>query len=298
MKNLLSSLTPTVVALFWGAAFVLIKVALESFAPTEVVALRFLLASAGFGALYAVGLIRGRRIAQADLPRFLGVVAAGMVVYHLALVWAETQVPAGVASLVGQAAPLIVLALAWTNDRRAVSPRQWAGVALAGLGAASLVTRTGLEGALAWSALPVLALTPVGLALFTIWSRPLAAKYGSTNLTAQAVLTATPVFLAVALLQDGAVEHLTAASTPSWMALLSLAGLSTVAGYTLWFAAIAQRGAAQVSLYLYLVPVVASGLAWVVLGEGLDAAQLAAAGLVLVGVFIANRAPQSGSRSR
>jgi drug/metabolite transporter (DMT)-like permease len=79
-----------------------------------------------------------------------------------------------------------------------------------------------------------------------------------------------------------------APSAASLGAIAVLAVWSTALAYLVFFRLVASGGATFVSLNNYLIPLV--GLAWgaLALGEGIGGRQIAALGLVLLGIFVTN----------
>ena len=55
-------------------------------------------------------------------------------------------------------------------------------------------------------------------------------------------------------------------------------------------------GPSRAAIFMYLVPVFASVLAWLFLGEHLDWYHLAGGGLILVGLYLTTRNPPAPAR--
>jgi drug/metabolite transporter (DMT)-like permease len=79
-------------------------------------------------------------------------------------------------------------------------------------------------------------------------------------------------------------------SATEYTALLFLVVFVTVAGYALWFQALAKAGAARIAPLQFLQPAVGAGLAAIWLGEALSIGAVAAMALVLFGVWMTRRA--------
>src|SRR5438046_2184793 len=104
-----TKLAPIVSTILWGAAFTWIPLALRSFGPINLMALRFSLVAICYAVLFAAGIVKWTAISRSHWPRFAAMVAA-MVVYNVALNSAQLRLPACLAILVGQAAPILMLA--------------------------------------------------------------------------------------------------------------------------------------------------------------------------------------------
>ena len=99
-----------VTIVLWASAFAGIRAGLADFSPAHLTLYRFLVACAALG-LYAV-VARLRPPPWRDLARILGLSLLGITTYHLALNFGEISVPAGTASLIIAAGPVITALLA------------------------------------------------------------------------------------------------------------------------------------------------------------------------------------------
>ena len=76
---------------------------------------------------------------------------------------------------------------------------------------------------------------------------------------------------------------------PPWAAIrspIAAAPFSLVAAYVIWYTAVHKLGGGHTSMYSNIVPMIAMGVAAVVLGEPLTATKLAGAGAILTGVAL------------
>ncbi|MBM3516432.1 MAG: DMT family transporter [Alphaproteobacteria bacterium] len=78
----------------------------------------------------------------------------------------------------------------------------------------------------------------------------------------------------------------------SWACVLYLALGATLVAYLLWYWALARGGVARVGLAQFIQPVIAVGLAAVLLGERVTFGLAAAAAVIVAGVVIAQRPPR------
>jgi len=91
-----------ILCLFWGLAFVAIKIGLDYVSPATLTFLRFLISSIGF-AIYFI--TNKSSIPLKIIPRIALLGFVGFTIYHLSLNLGETQTSSGVASLVITTAP-------------------------------------------------------------------------------------------------------------------------------------------------------------------------------------------------
>ncbi len=73
-----------------------------------------------------------------------------------------------------------------------------------------------------------------------------------------------------------------------WFAIIWLGVLGTAVAYLIFFRVIERWGATRTTLVTYVIPVVAIGLGFVVLGERLRPVELVGAALIIAGVVLVN----------
>ncbi|HVS40065.1 MAG TPA: DMT family transporter [Gemmataceae bacterium] len=295
LTNLMHCMAPLLAALFWGGAYIWIKMGLEGFSPLTLVTLRFTLTALGFLALFAVRAISFRRIRLADAPRFALLVASGVLVYHLSLVAAETVLPASAASLIGQMVAVFTIGLSAVKRPSVLKARTVVGVALALAGALLVIWggRSPSGGALSAWAVAVCFAAPLSMACYMLLGKPMVERYGAANLTAQVCIAGGAILTAVTAFRPGVMQELSSASVTAWVAAGCLALFCTVAAYTLWFHALSTRSASQLSIYSYLVPVFSVAAAAVVLGEPITLPLALGGAVVIAGVYVTNRKPRT-----
>jgi drug/metabolite transporter (DMT)-like permease len=86
-------------------------------------------------------------------------------------------------------------------------------------------------------------------------------------------------------------------SVPLWLMVAWIVVLGTVAPFLFVLFAVARLGPARVGLIGMLEPVGAGILAWVLLGESLNAVQIVGTVIVLVGIVLAETARHTGTVS-
>jgi O-acetylserine/cysteine efflux transporter len=96
-------------------------------------------------------------------------------------------------------------------------------------------------------------------------------------------------FLALSLMMEGPARiesSLAAISMTSILAIVYLAFIATMLGYTLWGKLLGKYPASQVAPFSLLVPIVGLASAALLLDEGLSLMQLLGAVLVMAGLFV------------
>lgn len=276
---------------FWGVNYLVARTAPGAIEPHLLALLRWLLA----GALLALPcwpeLRRHAGHVRADWAHYLVLGTLGMYICG-AWVYIGGRTTAAVnIALIYALSPVLIalLSAVWLRER--LGRHQVLGVVLALVGLLHVIVQgrwTALTAVRfvpgdAWILGATLAWTLYAL-LLKRWPSPLSpmARLAVTSGAGCGVLAP---FAAWELLQSGS-----AALSPSGLGLALAAALFP--GYGAYLAyAVMQRelGVARVSVVLYLGPLYAAGMAWLVLGEPLHAYHAAGMVLVLAGIYLVNR---------
>lgn len=269
----------------WGSSFVLNGVALTELQPVTIVFARVLIGALALIVIAMASGPRGRLDAR-TLGAFCVMAALNIVLPFLLIVWGQTQIPSGLASILNATTPLfaVVFAHHFTDDEK-MTPARIAGVAA---GFAGVVVLVG-PAALGFSQAGVLAhLAGIGAAasyaISSVFGRRFA-RAGIAPLAASALTTTLgAIMLApIAFLLESPLAAFSA-SWPTLGALLALGVLSTAGGYVLYFRLLAAAGATNLMLVTFLMPVTAIVLGWIVLGEHLRPAHFAGMALIACGL--------------
>jgi O-acetylserine/cysteine efflux transporter len=273
------------VAAIWGLNFVIIEVGLDDFPPLLLSALRYSLA--------ALPLLAWRGGAGVPWRSVLAVgVTIGVVKFSLLFVGMDVGMPAGLASLVLQVQAFFTVGFAAVLLRERPRAAQAAGLALATAGLA--LVASGLDGVA----------TPGGFALVI----GAAAAWGMGNIAIKraappdplrfmtwiCVVPPVPLFaLSLAFEGPGQVgDALAGIDLGGIGAVAYIAFAATTVGWGLWAYLLRAYSAGTVAPFSLLVPVFGLGFAALLLDEPLTVRTVVAAGLVVSGVLLTQRAPQ------
>lgn len=279
------------VVVVWGAAFSGIKILLETLDPYTLTAARLVVAGATYTvALPLVSKIRPTR-RQGDGWRLVALGLTGAAGYHLAVNWGERFISAGLASLIVAAMPAMVGLLAAVFLREHLGLRGTAGVAVAFVGVAVLAAsgEGGIDAESTAGALVTL-LAPVAWAIYTIISKPLAARYDGVRLN---VIGAWVGVLVVTPLGVGGAADLGQLGLEGWFWLIYLGSLSTAGAYIAYAWALRHWTASAVATFIYLVPAASLLSAWILLGERPSVWALVGGSIVVAGVIVVETSRQA-----
>jgi drug/metabolite transporter (DMT)-like permease len=205
-----------------------------------------------------------------------------------------SRLPVGLALLFEYTAPLFVALWIRFGERKPVRARLWAGFVLSLLGLAGVAeiwgdARLDPLGVAASLAAAVL------LAIYFVLGARVVSRRDPISVTGLAFgVSAIAGFVTRAVtggLPDWrVVTKTTPGGVPIWLLCLYLVVLGTIVPYLLIVASLQHLPATSVGILGMLEPVLASAVAWIVLGEALTGAQLAGGAILLAGVVLAETA--------
>jgi drug/metabolite transporter (DMT)-like permease len=282
------------VALFWGGTFIAGRIV----AP----AMPHMIAAAGRFAVACMLLVLLAYKLEGGLPRLtrqqlLATFALGLTgifLYNLCFFAALSRMPAGRTALIVALNPIVVaLALAMFFGER-LGALKWSGIGIAFAGAAIVITRGDLAGALhdisqslgTGELLMFCAIS--GWAAYTIIGR-----HALKGLSPIAATTYASLW-GLALLAVGAAFEWPALDSRalSWQVLTSILYLGvcgTVIGFIWYYEGIKAIGPARTAVFNNLVPVFGITFGAVVLGEPILISMIVGGLLVILGVSLTNR---------
>ena len=273
-------------SVLWGGSFYFIAVAVTALPPLTVVTLRV-----GLAALALVGVMMAMGIKIPIGPVWRVYLVLGFI--NIAapfslIVWGQTHIASGLASILNAATPLfgVVVAHLFTSDEK-MTPGRGAGVIIGFSGVAIMVGPEALGG-IGTNVLAQFAVLGAGIcyALGTVYARLRLKPFGinpiasATGQMAGATLIMVPLALVV--------EQPWTYAMPSlgvWGAVVGLALASTSLAYIFYFKLLEDTGAANILLVTFLIPVTS-----ILLGVGLLNEMLMAKhfiGMAVIGLGLA-----------
>jgi drug/metabolite transporter (DMT)-like permease len=273
-------------AVLWGSNFLLIRVALQSLSPTQI-----LLGRIWLGALVLLSVLLARGI---ELPRSIAVwghlavaaVIANIIPYYL-FAWAEQYVASNVAGVLNATTPLFALGLAvFMRVEQRLTVTRAIGFLLGFLGAVIVLTpsrTTGLDQPLVGDLACLVAASSYALAYIY------QARFLTNRDMSPLVLATGQLIAAAVLLLPVTSFTVTRSITPSpavVVSMLLLGALGTGAAYILNYRLVTDEGPTTASIVSYLLPVVAVALGGLVLDEPVTWNLLLGGILVLIGLGI------------
>lgn len=279
--------------LVWSATFVSTKILLDRMGPLEILFARFAIG-------FAVLAVLSPHILRAKAPRdellFVAAAATGTVAYFLLENTALMYTTASNVAVIGAAAPFMVTAFTMIADRtRGPGPVYYVGfaVAVAGVATVSFAGREvgvdPLGDALAVCAIAVWALYSV------ILTRIQRRGYGTLEVTKRTFAWGLAMMLLPLVLFSGPSADWSCLAEPEVLGnLLFLGVLASAACFATWSWSLERIGPVACSAYIYMVPVLTTVIAAVVLSERISPTGLAGIAITVLGLALS----QKGVRRR
>lgn len=280
---------------FWGGVFCVGKLVSPHLPPFALTLVRYGLAAA---ILLPFAWRELFKVQRADLPRLAVVGLLSSLCFNGFLFFGLRFAPAGDSVLAPAIVPILstVLGIVFLRERPSGAKLAALGVSMAGVG---LVFSAVLQAA-GGSARILGDLLIVAAALswsgYLLLSAPLGRRYSPLLLTSVTCLAGTLGSLPLAI-WEGGLGRLVALPGAAWLEIAYIAGLGTVAAFTLWSRGSQAVGPARAATFMNLVPIWGLLASVVFLQEHLGALQLVGMGLVLLGIWGATLASRVHLRS-
>jgi drug/metabolite transporter (DMT)-like permease len=274
----------------WGGSFVAVKHALQYLSPLELLFARFVPAASVFALLLYSS--QGRDVltlVRAEWRSLCLMGLSGVVIYHLALNTGEQLIPAGTASLIMALNPAFIFLLSVLLQRERITWLRLLGLCVAFCGL-FIVIRFATSSEIGFGYLRGVLITlvaPLSWAVYTALARPLAVQYAPLSVTGMATIVGSLPIVFVARLS--LLDRLAVMPWHGWASVAFLSLVSSVAGVTVWVMALERLEASQVGALIHLVPLWATMLSQLLLGEPLSGSLFIGGLVVISGVVLVNR---------
>jgi drug/metabolite transporter (DMT)-like permease len=189
--------------------------------------------------------------------------------------------------------PVFVFLLALARREERSSPWKVLGIAVAFAGAAvvlagrgQLAARPGDGRALAGDLLVLLAV--VAWAVYVVWGKPYAERYGAITFTGASIVSGSLLYLPAGLALSRS-DAFRALSPAGWGTIAYLVVFTSVVAYLLYYWALAREDASRVAIWSNTQPVLTTLLAWAMHGDPLTPSFVAGGVLVILGVVMTQR---------
>ncbi|EGU35947.1 ABC transporter, membrane spanning protein [Vibrio ichthyoenteri ATCC 700023] len=259
-------------------------IAVNELPPLTIVTLRVGIAAV---ALWTLAILLGLRPPNSSKIwfSFLGMGLLNNVIPFMLIVWGQTQIASGLASILNAATPIftVVVAGMLLPDERP-TPLKLLGVVIGFVGVVIMIGLPALGGEGKLLAQLAIVAATISYAFAGVYGRRFKTLGVSPLITAAGQVTAsTLVLLPMALFIDGPLE-VEAVQIDTWLAISGLAIISTAVAYVLYFKILELAGATNLLLVTLLVPVSAVLLGSMFLNESLGLIHFLGMTLIALGL--------------
>jgi drug/metabolite transporter (DMT)-like permease len=276
-------------ALIWGASFLLIKKTLLVYSPVQTGMMRMAFACLAY---LPIAIYNFKKIDWSKWKYFMAVSIFGFGLPNLLFPLAQTKVTSSLAGILNALTPVFTMLLGAWFFKVAINKDKILGLVLSFLGAISLIlfSKGGnikLEGETLYALFCVLATVCYAINSNTVSNN----LQGSSPVVigAASFLMTSPIYF-VALYFSGAYQTTMAHPDP-WVSVASviwLAVMSTTLASMLFFRLLQRTNAVFATSVTFLLPVMAMILGYWD-GENVGVIQLAGTGLILIGLYLTRR---------
>lgn len=288
-------LTLSLIAALWGSYPVFAKVALAHFPPYVLVVLRTSLASVFLAMLlFRRGFDEFRVLSWGDLRTFAFLGFAGIFVSTGGTYLGIAFTTASSAALLQAASPVMVAIGARLYLKERLRRRQWAGVILSALGVVLVVTRGSWRAIVHLELLPgdfIILVGQAGWAVYTVYGKRVLAVHSPAVTTTAAYVLGSLMLLPVPFVTARFFPAPDWASPTAW-GVVAIQGILGAIAHVWWYEGVHRVGASRAAIFMNLQPVVGVVLAWILLGETIEPAEIVGGLAVLAGVGLTTRAGQ------
>ena len=274
----------------WGSTYLAIRVAVETFPPFVMGAVRF--SVAGLVMLVAVVVARRGAVARPSLRevRDCAIVGTCLMFGGMGLVsWGEQTIPSGIAGVVIATMPVWVAIYGRLFFRERLPSLAIIGIVVGMIGVVVLVGQgVAVDRSLEPAGMAALILSPMAWAAGATFSAHKARLPSDPFLATSLQMLCGSVVLAGAALVSGELSSFRPASV-SGEAILATAYLTVVGSlvaFTAFVWVIRHAPLPLVTTYAFVNPVIAVFLGWLLLHEAVGAIQLVAGGVIVAGVAL------------
>jgi drug/metabolite transporter (DMT)-like permease len=272
-------------SILWGGSFFFVGIAVHALPRFTIVALRVGLAAIALNAIVLamrLKMPRNRLLWSA----FFGMGLLNNMIPFSLIVWGQTHIASGLASILNATTPLftVIVAHFLTNDEKMTGGRL-AGVVV---GFAGVVLMIGPEALMGLGTNTLAQLAVLGAAISYAFAGVFGRRFRNMGIaplvTASGQITASTVVLIPLAIVVERPWTLPMPAFEVWCAIIGLALLSTALAYILYFRVLATAGASNVLLVTFLIPISAILLGSTILGEKLDLKHFVGMGLIGLGL--------------
>ena len=270
-----------ILSILWGGSFFFVEIALQGLPALTIVWLRVALAAACLA--FAMWRLRAPFPKAAHWGAFAVMGVLNNLIPFSLFVVAQGQITGGLASILNATTPLftvIVAHLATTDER--MTPLKMLGLTSGFGGVVVMMAGAELQGEVVAKLMCLMAALSYGLA--GVWGRRFRRMGVAPLTTAFGLVTASAVLMLPVMAWIDQPLLLVWPGMAVAGSVLGLASLSTALAYLIYFKVLASAGATNLSIVTFLIPLSATAMGVLFLGERLLAYHLVGFAMIALGL--------------
>jgi drug/metabolite transporter (DMT)-like permease len=288
-----TDLSLLLMALIWGVNYTSVKYGTGLMAPLAFNGVRVTLAAVSLVVVAHVasawlGVEREGWPARRDAIALFLLGTLGNGVYQILFVEGIARTRAGDAALLISASPAFIAIIGRLRGTERVARRGVIGIALSILGMGLVVIGTADNGASRNATLlgdSLLLISSLCWSVYTVYLQPYTHRVGGIHLSALTMIGGMVPLLVVAAPSMMATNW-GALPLLAWGSVAYSGLFALVIAYLFWYHGVRVLGPTRTAMYSNLQPVFALAVAWLVLGEGITAWEVAGAASIITGLLL------------
>jgi drug/metabolite transporter (DMT)-like permease len=291
LSNLQFFLMMMLAIVFWALAFPFIQIGLDKLSFINLTIMRFFVVCVSFLILIVLKRNWFSKIHKNDIPSIFLLGFFGVMVYHFGLNYGEQYITAGAASLIIATSPVYIVILAAFFLKEKLTFFKFLGIILALFGVI-IISILGkqdetIQIQTAFAAIAVL-IAAIVSACYTIVGKKLLSRYNGLSLTAYAILFGSIILVPLSIFNSSLINEVSNMQFVTWFAVIFLGVFSTVIGYGIWFMALEIKTASEISVYLYVIPVLSTIASYLLFHDSITIFFILGGILVIIGLLLVN----------
>jgi drug/metabolite transporter (DMT)-like permease len=296
-KQIIASVEVTFAVVVWGASFIATKVALRDVSPITVVWLRFGMGVVILGIAVAIRrqffIPDWKTIGYFTLLGFIGITFHQWLQSN-GLVTAQASTTAWIVATT----PIFMALLGWLFLKEGLDWLMIAGIGLATLGVFLVVSKGDLDSIISGQfGAPgdfLILISAPNWAIFSVLSRRGLMRYPAAQMMFY-VMGLGWLFVSILFFRGPGLAEINSLTLHGWYGVIFLGVACSGLAYIFWYDGLQEIPASQVGAFLYIEPLVAVLVAFVILDEPLLLVSLIGGAAILLGVWLVNRYRVSSS---
>ncbi|MCP4291699.1 MAG: DMT family transporter [bacterium] len=274
-----------ILSVLWGGSFFLIELVVTELPTLLIVLFRVVLAAV---TLWIFVFYKGLAV-PTSLSLWRQFIIMGLINNVLPfslIIWGQTHITSGLASILNSTAPLFTVFIAgvWLQDEK-ISKNKLLGAIFGFLGTIVMVGSSVFDGfgVKVFAQLAILG-AALSYSFAGVYGRRFKAQGVHPVIAAAGQVSASALVLFPVVLMFDGFKNISVPGIQVVVALVVLAVLSTAVAYVLYFQILASSGATNLVLVTFLIPVSAVLFGTIILGEKLQLVHVLGMGIIAIGL--------------